>query len=235
MKSLKFLFPVVLFALFIGFSASAQNNCSTYYPMSEGVKFEITNYDKKGKKITGKTISEIIEFSSSAGKDVATIHTIIEDKKGEQILDANYGITCTGDKVIIDLNEMMKEQMAQQMGTEDTEVEISGINAAFPNDMEVGQKLPDSNLGIKVNVGGMNMNFTVNSNNREVVGKETITTPAGTFDCLIISSESHTKMMVTKSTISKMWLAKGYGMVKQEDYSKNGKLIGYQLLTSFSK
>lgn len=235
MRSLKTIIFITVFAFIAKFTSSAQDGCSTYYPMAKGIKFELTHFDKSGKKVTGKTRNEITEYSNSGGKEVATIHTIVEDKKGEETFDASYSITCTGDKVVIDLKEMMKEQMAEQMKDEETEIEISGINAGFPNSMTVGQKLPDSNIDMKIKAGSINLNFTVNSTNREVVDKETITTPAGTFDCIVISSESHTKMMVSKTTLSKMWLAKGYGMVKQEDYNKKGKLTGSQVLTSFSK
>lgn len=235
MKSIKFSILVFFTALLGGLTAFAQENCSSYYPMKKGLKFEITHYDDNGKKITGMTKNEVIDFSSSGDKDIATMRTIVEDKKGEQTLDANYNIICSGDKVTIDLNEMMKQQMAEQMKENEAEIEISGINAIFPNDMKIGDKLPDSNMEMKIKAGSINMNFTVNTTNREVVKMETLTTPAGTFDCVVISSETHTKMLVSKTIVSKIWLAKGYGMIKQEDYSKGGKLTGYQLLTSYTQ
>ena len=71
---------------------------------------------------------------------------------------------------------------------------------------------------------------------REVVGKETLTTPAGTFECFVISQSNVSKGMTgTIKRTSKQWIAAGVGVVKTEDYKKNGKLDGYSLLTSFSK
>jgi hypothetical protein len=70
---------------------------------------------------------------------------------------------------------------------------------------------------------------------RTVTGTETIDTPAGKFDCFIISSQTEVKMLMTKTGTSKSWIAKGVGLVKQEDYNKKGKLISSEILTEFSK
>ena len=59
---------------------------------------------------------------------------------------------------------------------------------------------------------------------------------AGTFDCYVIYSETKTKMMMANKTFpSRTWLAKGVGMVKQESYNKNGKLMGSMVLTQYTK
>ena len=88
---------------------------------------------------------------------------------------------------------------------------------------------------MKIQAGSVTMNFSVHNKNKIVVGKETITVPAGTFDCVIVTSDTDTKMMIAKHTKSKNWYAKGIGLVKQEDYNKKGKLIGKQVLTQFKK
>ena len=41
---------ILISAFLISFSSLSQNACNAYYPFEEGVKFEITNYNKKGKK-----------------------------------------------------------------------------------------------------------------------------------------------------------------------------------------
>lgn len=46
-----------------------------------------------------------------------------------------------------------------------------------------------------------------------MVGKETITTTAGTFDCFVITSGHESKMGLKFSNTSKHWLANGVGMV----------------------
>ncbi len=80
----------------------------------------------------------------------------------------------------------------------------------------------------------MNMNVIIE--NRKVEAKETITTPAGTFECYKISSEISSKVaFVNQKFKSVDWFAKGVGMVRTETYDKKGKLESYALLTKFEK
>lgn len=80
----------------------------------------------------------------------------------------------------------------------------------------------------------MTMNMTFKTFNRQVVAQEKIKVPAGTFECMVITSNIENKLMVTKKNTVKTWVAKGVGIVKQETYSTNGKLEKTELLTTFS-
>jgi len=235
MKTCNFQLSVLFVVLFsVSFSLYAQDGCSEYYPMQKGTKYQITSRDKKDKTIS-ITENEILDSSTKDGKQTATIHTVNTDSKGKEVLNTDYNITCSGEGIIIDINSMMNNQMATQFKDSDAEVQVTGTNNFIPNDLQVGQKLPDVEMNIKVKAGSINMNFTINTYNREVIGQEKITVPAGTFDCIILSSETHSKMIVSKTTRNKLWLAKGVGLVKQEDYKKSGKITGSQILTSFTK
>ncbi|MFT5891771.1 MAG: hypothetical protein ACI9Y7_001878 [Dokdonia sp.] len=79
------------------------------------------------------------------------------------------------------------------------------------------------------------MNISVMMIDRKVQNKESITTPAGTFECYVITYTSKMKMGIGRTGSSKQWVAEGVGLVKQEDYNKKGKLTGSNMLTSFSK
>ena len=82
----------------------------------------------------------------------------------------------------------------------------------------------------------MNFNMSTLITDREVLGKESVTTPAGTFDCYIITQSTHIKSMAAnQKRTTKQWIAEGVGVVKSEDYNKKGKLDGTSVLTSFSK
>jgi hypothetical protein len=70
-----------------------------------------------------------------------------------------------------------------------------------------------------------------------VAGKETITTPSGTYECYKITSnmamqtQMGIKMNVNMSSIE--WIALKVGTVKSESYNKSGKLMGTTLLASW--
>lgn len=117
----------------------------------------------------------------------------------------------------------------------DMDMDISGTNIELPNDLDIGKKLKDANMVMSINMGGITMNMTMDMVNRTVDAKESITTPAGTFNCFAISYESQVKMGIKTSFTIKEWIAEGVGVVKTESYNKKGKLMGYSELTSISQ
>lgn len=223
----KLMLSVALSGLIL-LNARAQESCSQYYPTKVGVKYEMTSYDKKKRK-TQVTNSEVVSFAN----DKATIHSVVKDLKKDKITEADFHVICQGDQIMMDLNEMMEEVMKAEMDeSEDVSVHITGTDPVVPNNLEVGQSLPDAKSDIAISSGSTNFNFHVYYTDKKVVGMETITVPAGTFDCVVISMNSDTKMLISASGKSKQWIAEGVGLVKQEDYKKNGKKSGYQELTS---
>jgi len=226
-------FILFLVAVFAAQTSNAQSSCSTYYPLVDGANFQYTNYDKKGKE-EGQINYTVTNVESSGDNVSATMMMEMVDKKGNTYT-SDYNMACEGNVVKIDFKSLMNEQMLSQMG--DVEMDISGTDVELPNSLSVGQELPDANMQLKMKMGGaINMNTNVETINRKVEKQESVTTPAGTFDCYVIYSETRTKMMMTNQTFpSRTWLAEGVGIVKQESYNKKGKLMGSMMLSQFSK
>lgn len=218
-------------SLFI-ISSCLSQDCSRFYPFSGNVKGELTSYDKKGKVVAVVTYT-VKDISSSEGLETATIASEVTDKKGNQIVETSYNITCTGNGISMDFNSLMSPELLGQY--KDIDIDVTGTNVELPNDLSPGQTLPDADLNMNLNMSGLEMNISVMMIDREVQNKESITTPAGTFDCYVITYTSKMKMGVGRTGSSKQWVAEGVGLVKQEDYNKKGKLTGSSMLTSFSK
>ena len=210
---------------------NAQSGCSKYYPFKEGTKAEITTYDKKGKKAAVIDYTVLNKTQTSKG-EVATMQSTIKDEKGKVIAETEYDVTCDGSKIAIDYKSMVSPMMMEQFKNMD--YDISGTDLEIPNNLSVGQTLPDAQMLMKISMSGINMNMELNITNRKVIGKENVTTPAGTFDCYVLTSDTTTKMGVSQTSSGKQWIAEGVGMVKQEDYQK-GKVSSSSLLTAFSK
>ena len=135
--------------------------------------------------------------------------------------------------VTLDYESLLPSDMMKQYG--DMDIEISGNDIEIPNDLSVGQNLNDANVTMKIGMSGINMNIAVDMLNRKVEKKESVTTPAGTYDCYVVYSEKQSKMMMANQVYpSRVWLAEGVGMVKQETYKKNGDLMSSTLLTAYS-
>ena len=211
----------------------AQDNCSKFYPMNEGVSMEYTNYNKKG-KVEGVSSYKVVKAINNGNVNNATMAIDLKDNKGKDAYSTTYNLTCTGNMVTLDYESLLPSEMMEQYG--DMDIEISGNDIEIPNDLSVGQKLNDANVAMKISMSGINMNMTVDMTNRNVEKKESISTPAGTYDCYVLYSENRSKMMMANQVYpSRVWLAEGVGMVKQETYKKNGDLMSSTLLTAHSK
>lgn len=211
MKKLLLLFVMCLSTL----SMFAQ---TPYCCVTKGTVLNYTDYDAKGKETgtTKQTFKEVtmlsdqnydiaMETTVNAGGNVVTMETSMEVRNGSAMISMGSGS--------IDVTA--------------TDPELLRI----PNKLAVGYKLP---LGeMYVNLGGMRVKSTITEN--EVVDREEITTPAGTFKCYVIQQTSSGRVLGMKSeTTIKNWYARGIGMVKTESYSK-GKLVSSSVLTSIEK
>lgn len=230
----KYIFTIAIL-LIAGTTAMAQYSCSKYYPFSEGAKSQLTLYDGKG-KVQGMVEYHIVNISSSGDSQSATMKTQLTDNKGNTVSGSEYEATCKDGVVSIDFKSLMRPEMMKAYGDMDVDTEITGTNLELPNNLKVGQSLPDANINIKISMSGMNINMNTTITDREVLAMESVTTPAGTFDCYVITQTMQIKSMAAnQSRSSKQWVAEGVGVVKTEDYNKKGKLDGYAILTSFSE
>ncbi|MBM1105706.1 hypothetical protein JQC67_06080 [Aurantibacter crassamenti] len=229
-----FALTFLLTILFIG-TTFAQDSCSKFYPLKEGSSFEYTNTDKKG-KIDGTINYTISDVHSDGSATVATFNLNLKDKKGKELFETNYSFSCENGLVKVDYKSLFPSQMMKQYTEMGLEMDITGTDIELPNDLSVGQELPDANVTVAMSMAGINMNVSVSQTNRKVEKKESVTTSAGTFDCYVLSENSTSKAMGANFEFqTKTWLAEGVGMIKSETYKKNGNLESKSELTKYSK
>ena len=204
---------LLLFVMMAGAAslfAQAPYCCTT-----KGTEMTYTDYDDKGRE-TGTTVvvykdvnvisdldyDVLVETTVNAGGTVSTFESNMEVRNGNAVVSMAQG----------------------QVDFTATDPELLQI----PNKLAIGYKLP---LGdIYVDLGGFRVKSTVTEN--EVIGREEITTPAGTFKCYVVQQTNEGRVMGIKSeTTLKVWYARGIGQVKTENYSK-GELFSSSVLTS---
>ena len=105
---------------------------------------------------------------------------------------------------------------------------VTGECRGIPAELSVGMELPDYEIEIKV----MFITSKMGCTDRKVIGRESVTTPAGTFDCFVVEETMTAKaMMVKEKTRQVSWYARGIGLVRQQTWDKK-KLTGTTVLTS---
>lgn len=224
----------LVYSFFLFTSAALSQNCSKFYPMEEGSSLQYTMTNKKG-KTEGITDYSITNVENSGGTTTATMNMKFTDEKGKEIIVSDYKISCNGGAVKIDYNSLVPSQMMKQYTDMGMEMDISGTDIELPNNLDVGQDLADANVAMTIKMTGMKMTVKVDQINRKVEKKESITTPAGTFECYVLSQDNISETMGAKQYMqSRLWLTEGVGMVKQETYKKNGDLTNQMQLTKLN-
>ena len=223
---------LILLALTIS-SSSLFAQCDKIFDFREGTSWTWYNYDKKGKLI-GKTIQKVDKYEINGDSRKASLSIVNADKKGDQTAPVSMEMTCKAGVIYADMKKFVpKEYMEEDNG--ETSLEISGNNLELPASMKVGDALRDASVAVNISGSStMAMNFTVQITNRKVESEETLNSPAGQFQCLVISQKVSTKMMVSVEVETKDWYSPGIGAVKSESYRK-GKMMGYSILSAFNK
>jgi hypothetical protein len=224
---------VLLVSLFAGSKSFAQE-CKMYFPDKVGSVREITNYDKKG-KITGSSNQEIIAKDVIGAATSVTVRSKTYDKDGKELSTNDMVLNCKNGVFSFDMKDFIDKSMLDAY--KGMEITMSGDNVAYPSSIKVGDKLTDASINIIVKNNGMTLsNMTISLSNRLVATQESITTVAGTFSCYKLSYDIQSKTRImTINTKAAEWISEGSGVIKSESYDKNGKLIGYTLLTKLKK
>ena len=204
---------LLLFVMIAGAAslfAQAPYCCTT-----KGTEMTYTDYDDKGRE-TGTTVVVY--------KDVNVISDLDYDVLVETTVNAGGTVTTFDSNMEVRNGNAVVSMAQGQVDFTATDPELLQI----PNQLAIGYKLP---LGdIYVDLGGFRVKSTVTEN--EVIGREEITTPAGTFKCYVVQQTNEGRVMGIKSeTTLKVWYARGIGQVKTENYSK-GELFSSSVLTS---
>lgn len=225
---------LLLFLFAYTFNVAAQDDCSGYFPFEEGQYFTMNSYNKKG-KLSSTTHHEVqFLMDDEVGVTEATIDMVIMDEKGEEVNKSSYSVTCLDGVLNLDIQSMMIG--LQDYYTEGIEVTVETSGLVMPSELKVGDQLEDAYTSIQIgNQGIVIMTSEVKVTDRKVVSSETITTPAGTFDCMKIESTMSSKALMANFEYQMVdWFAFGKGLIRSETYRK-GKLDSYTEMTAIGK
>ena len=224
--------------LIISLGAKAQD-CRNYFYLTNNATIELKVYDKKGKESATQTM-KVSDVKKSGGGYESTINTSMTDDKGKETMKSSGRYKCENGMLMADIRmSMPSEQMQAYEGPQAT------LNPAFleyPNNMSAGQALKDAdfNMDFEMKKGTGKINITFRETNRKVEKKETITTPAGTWEAWVITYDANFRAVmggigIPSSMKGKEWFVPNFGVVKTETYNKNGKLMGSTILNALTK
>ena len=226
----KLIFVGVFLAVIMRIEAYAQECMGVSLKVGSG--YEMTNYDAKGKE-ESKTIMKIKEAKKEGSGWLIEMDIQSIDRKSKNLYTGIYKMKCTGDEILVDANSFLGEDQRKMF--ESFDMKFTSKDISFPAKLTVGQTLPDGSLEGEGSTGPISVSVSMMMTDRKVVGKEKITTPAGSYDTFKVT----TNMNIATKTVMKMsfdfetisYRAPGLLWdVKSETYRK-GKLVSSTLLT----
>lgn len=213
--------------------AQAQDCKSGFEIFKTGVTLEYTSYDKNDKVGTVMT-QKVMSVETIDDTLIARVDAKGVDAKGKDMFVSQFPIKCFNDTIYFDMRSMVPGTPTNQ--SPDIQLEISGDALLYPSNMKPGQNLPDGSIEMKMSMNGIKMyNSRYFMTNRKVEGRESITTTAGTFDCVKLSYDMEYKFMGSRTSHNEIWYSERVGMVKSIGYDKKGKVENTMLLTKFTK
>ncbi len=223
------LFLLFSIGFFLPLLVFAQENCTSFLP-GQGTKLTYFNYDKKGKK-TSTTTNEIVSVKTKGDTIYFKVHQLITTGKKKDDMENDLLFKCSGNNFIIDMNSILNSE--QMKAYEDATLSVKSKDMFIPGDLKPGMELNDGSITITAFLNPMTTTITARVFYREVVDKEDITTPAGTFSAWKITGNVESKfafMRIAYRTVE--WYVKNIGVVRSESYDRKGKMIGHTELQS---
>lgn len=205
-------------------------DCEGFYPLKPGAVIEMQSFNAKD-KLTGIARQTILNLDETDEGLIIKVKSEQFDEKDKPVFEQELQMRCKDNIFYMDMESFLDPNTLNSM--KDIEVAIDASDLEFPSTIKVGQTLPDGSVSMKVSGGLAMMDMTVNIINRKVEAFETITVPAGSFECYKITYDTDVKSFVKVTTTSAEWIAKDVGMVRSETYDKKGKLTGYTVLSKF--
>jgi hypothetical protein len=230
MKSVKILSIFVLALLMANF-VQAQD-CG-YYAMSKGNVFAYQNLDAKG-KVTGTSKTTCLDVVKAGPSTNFKVKSEFTDPKNSKPSVYEYTLRCENGIFYMDMQGFMDPKSMESL--EGMELKVDSKDMMYPSVLAAGEVLPDASITISAGSGGMNiLNMVINITNRKVIGTESVTVPAGTFECYKITYDVETKMMVKSNTSVTEYINMGVGNVKTETFDKKGKLAAATVLSEVKR
>ena len=226
MKNNLLMFVVSLLALAL-VPLSGQD-CTIYDDYKEGTSTKMVHYDDKD-KVTGITVTTVKERKSIPGGTSLLFHQKY-DNNDDYTFETEFGVKCVNGDVTVDMSKLIDPTM--MTAYENMEIDVVADDLSIPKNASPGDVLNDGTVTVTVNTGTpIKVTMSVTLSNRKVEGRETVVTPAGSFDCLKITYDALSQVGFVKiRSAAAEYYNKKHGVIKTESFNKKGKSTGYSVI-----
>jgi hypothetical protein len=237
MKNTVLVLSVIALAAFSAAFKSADDSCKPYFPVKQGAQIERKSYNDKGKQ-TGRTVQTVLSSNNAGSTLTLSVKSTHFDDKDKQTSENTFDAKCENGIFYLNM-----ASGAEPQSRPNTTTTVTGDFLEFPSNLSRGMTLKGGTMTVNiastdpnfVKLGMGNMTMTTTSSNIKVVSDTTITTPAGTFKCVKITSDQTMKSSFGSNVFHVVdFYAQNVGKVRSETYTDKGKSYGYSVISSIS-
>lgn len=224
-------------------TVSSGSACADLIFFRKGVIIEATSYNAEGEE-TSKQLTNVLDISEKDGSTVAHVRgEDIQSGTGKKTT-VEYNYRCDGKNIYMDIASAFRTI------EKNSDASFTSSEIEYPIAIREGQDLPDVSGTMTAEKNGKKSTMTFQYKNRKVGKMESVTTPAGTWNCFPVSTEVTMEMEIPgmsekmkemmKSMQDNMktntitWFAPDFGIVKMEMY-QGGKLLSRNEVTKVGK
>lgn len=196
---------------------------SGFCPITPGMELRYANYDADN-RLRSYYVIKVAEAEGTLEKGRVVFDQTFFNADGSAMFDGNgieMEVTVGGETTVSRMHDAAKVMRVQDLISK-------GDASSIPPELSVGTDIPDGIIEVKVG----RMGSTIRTVDREITDHDSISVPAGTFDCWLIEEKQETRIIGTRTNTVKTWYAKGIGCVKQTVYDKKGNIENIQVLES---
>lgn len=233
MKNFKKTIIISVMFLFFLPEIKAQQ-CDFFIPFEENAGMEYKIYNQRN-RLQGRQVITVVEVKQLEAKTTATLLSKSFDRRDKIQHEMEYDVSCLGNQLLIDMRSFMDQSTLKEF--QDMDIRIESKDLIIPSDLAEGRSLPDAEITMIVEDNGRTIStMTTRVVNRQVVGREEVSVPAGTFNCYKITynTQMETRTMgipFKMNSRSVEYYAPDIGMVRAESYDQKDRLQSYTILS----
>lgn len=204
-----------------------------YFCSQKGVKLHYERYKAGTSKVVQTTLVNVTGVKTNGAARTVDYWMSVRKADGREMyggrLDLITQIKENGD-VLTDFGATIKCVVRNHFPN--VKISSSGDLAVVPSEMHPGETLPKAHCMVEVT----GLKYTVDLLERKVLRRETLTTPAGSFDCIVAREHRVENGPMHHNDIwTDTWYAPGIGYVRHDHYDKKFRLESTEILVSIER
>ncbi len=206
-----------------------QEDCANWFPLKSGTELIHAWYDADG-KVTDYSKRKVREVTSRGEEGTLVLVDLSAWTTNSDTLFRNsYLHQCKDGQLLSGLLSRLTPSMLRSIAHLD--LKVSGNALILPESLDSLAQLPPSHATLIASENGQQLlNLDMDFKNVKVIDKEVLVTPAGSFDCTLISYEMVISNLARKQFQIREWYAPKVGMVRREIFDRRNQFDSYQEL-----